>query len=248
MSSRRHVSTQAVPLLKDVATQTDEVAMQTQAPAETVEAAQLAERGAKRQLSATAEPTQQVPPWKAKSRRREGDGNASSSHVWERKANDDEESDSGSDDTSQLPILLVSHSVERHVSNCFAGYNALCFRDTGSYKLRRHDGRHHEIQQRIIKYQPEALLALLEAVLEDVAVAENEGMHAKVTISLMCRQGRHRSVAVAELLRQFLHDAGYVKTEVMHLEFPDKACVCKDCKPLTEETRSMLVDLALKHF
>lgn len=135
------------------------------------------------------------------------------------------------DDTppiGSLSISFCSHGDQTTVPCCTATFNVKELKDPESYSYRQHDGRHPKIQQCLIKGHTVAIKSLLKQVEEIVCEEHAKGV-TNIRISFMCRQGRHRSVAVAELATAFLRNLGYMsKSE--HLDLANRPCSVHGCR------------------
>ena len=112
-------------------------------------------------------------------------------------------------------VTFVSHG-ESSDEPSTARFDVRWMPDPNFRVLRQHTGRNFQIQRGLIEQHPEELRELVRSVREVIEGARSHGGEG-VRIGLMCRRGRHRSVAVAELLGA-LWAADGIPTTVRHIE------------------------------
>lgn len=100
--------------------------------------------------------------------------------------------------------------------------------------------------------QMESLVSKLRGFLEAEAVCDEDGpcdVGTRVwAVCVYCRQGRHRSVATAELLANLLNRKG-ISTNILHHSLDggsahvhDREAVCKECRCMPDEDDQRCMD------
>lgn len=155
-----------------------------------------------------------------------------------------EEADYGGDEPSEREeepsgypkVILVSIGVDHERPVWTQDVRA--FHDPRAGVLAKHTGFHPDIQGRILKQKPEVFNQLVQETFE--AIEQHRG-HEVIELGFMCQSGRHRSVAIVQLMRWLLVQAGRTVTSE-HRGIAAGACCragpnyswcqqCRDCEP-----------------
>ena len=129
-------------------------------------------------------------------------------------------------------VLVMSHGQGTHVTSHLE-VDVRHLTDPAAWQIRTHDGRHPEIQLRLIRLHGAELSHIVSQVFE---VVQSTPRSTEVRVSFGCRSGRHRSVAVAELVVAHLSGLGY-DARTAHQNLSSRPCNsrCAACQsPPTE--------------
>ena len=137
------------------------------------------------------------------------------------------------------PVGLTSWPFDAELARVQAGdvvLNVLSLRSEETFDLRAHPGIHPELLRATYRHPdfPEVLRVLLASLAD---AHSRGGWWGQLEVALVCRQGRHRSVAAAELLADRLRRLGVSRVSVRHSEdgrsWP-RLCAdgrCPECGP-----------------
>eukprot|EP00933_Yihiella_yeosuensis_P048754 TRINITY_DN4510_c0_g1_i6.p1 TRINITY_DN4510_c0_g1~~TRINITY_DN4510_c0_g1_i6.p1 ORF type:complete len:277 (-),score=53.92 TRINITY_DN4510_c0_g1_i6:756-1550(-) len=124
-------------------------------------------------------------------------------------------------------VHVEKQKFEEPETDC--SFDVRHLRDPEVGDLKFHDGRHPEIAYRLVRHTGfQRVMGQIRAQLaEKLRQALDSQSTDKIRIGIYCSQGRHRSVATADLLHSILEKEGF-QSEVEHCTFW-RPCHCRIC-------------------